>query len=412
MDDRLSAVALAELAWCSPQRVRELTQLGLLNPVDGRYARGDVHRIRLVESFEDAGVPPEALARASRGGTITLDYYHQLHQEPGTPSRRTYGELVAELGDRAGDLRRLYESFGIAEPAAVDRLGEAEEELLLTTLDALEANRDHDLVLRSLHVLGDAARRGSEGAMSVYVEAVERATDDLAGIPPMEVYQRFLEPWARIARLAPELSAWLGARHLSAAIDAWSVVETEKHLAEDGFVRPRELEPPAIAFVDLTGFTHLAEERGDRVAATVAIEFTSLAGRIAERAGGRLVKPLGDGVLLRFPSAQTGVETTLELLEALEPAGLPPGHAGIEAGPVIVREGDVFGRTVNLAARIADRAETGQLLSTSQLAAILDGHRLRFEPAGTAELQGFPAPVELVRILRDATGPGEIGPTA
>jgi adenylate cyclase len=412
MDDRLSADELALLARCTPDRLRQLTSIGLLNPVDGRYARGDVHRIRLVESFDEAGVPPEALARASRGGTITLDYYDQLHQDPGTPSERTYRELLANLGDRATDLRQLYESFGIAEPEATDRLSRSEEQLLLTVLDALEANRDPDLALRAFHVLGDSARRGSEAAMSVYAEAVERATDDIAGIPPMEVYQRFLEPWARVARLVPDLSAWLHARHLSTAIDTWSVEETERMLAETGFVRRREAEPPAIAFVDLTGFTHLAEQQGDRIAARVAVDFASLASRMAEGAGGRLVKPLGDGVLLRYPSARVGVEATLEMLEALEPAGLPPGHAGIEAGPVIVREGDVFGRTVNLASRIADRAGTGELLCTAALAAGLDADDLRCEPAGTVRLQGIPEPVELARIRRGANRPGEIRATA
>jgi adenylate cyclase len=416
MDDRLSADELAELARCSLDRVQDLTDVGLLHPAGGRYARGDVHRIRLVESFESAGVPADALARASRGGTITFDYYDQLHQDPGTPSDRTYGELLADLGDRAAALGHLYGAFGIAEPEPTDRLSQSEEQLLLVVLDALEANRDRDLALRAFRVLGDAARRGSEAAMSVYAEAVERATGDIAGIPPMEVYERFLEPWARIARLVPDLSAWLHARHLSSAIDTWSVAETERMLAETGFVRLREVEPPAIAFIDLTGFTRLAEARGDRVAAGTAIEFTSLVSRIADETGGRLVKPLGDGALLRFPSARTGVDATLDILDRLEPAGLPPGHAGIDAGPVIVREGDVFGRTVNLASRIADRAETHQLLCTAALADTLaagsNERHLRYEPVGAATLQGVAEPVELVRIRRAPTAPGEKRTTA
>jgi adenylate cyclase len=396
----LSAEALAELAGCPPERVRALTALGLLAPTDGRYARGDVHRIRLVDAFEAAGVPAEVLASASRGGAISLAYYDQLHQDTGDRSRRTYGRLLADLGDRAANLRRLFGAFGIAEPGPDDRLAADEERLLLTTLDALEVNRDPDLVLRSLHVFGDSARRGSEAAMSVYVEAVERAAADLAGIPPLETYRQFLEPWARVARLVPDLGSWLTTRHLSTAIDTWSVEETERMLAEAGFVPARESAPPAIAFVDLAGFTRLAEERGDRVAASVAMEFALLAGRVAEQAGGRLVKQLGDGVLLRFAGADEGVDVTLDLLDRLGPGGLPSGHAGIAAGPVIVREGDVFGRTVNLAARIADRAATGELLMPAVLALGLDRDRLRVESAGVATLQGIPEPLELARIRR------------
>jgi adenylate cyclase len=398
----LSADSLAALARSTREQVESLTELGLLDPDPDGYVSGDVHRIRLVEAFAAAGVPTEALARANAQGTISLAYYDQLHQTPGRPSTRTYGDMLAGLGDRAGDLRAIFQACGIAEPEVEDRLGQGEERLLLAVLEAVAANRDRDLSARALRVFGDTARRGSEAAMSVYAEAVERATPDVAGIPPTEVFHRFLEPWARFARLVPELTAWLHARHLSAAIDTWSVEETERLLAESGFVPERQVEPPAIAFVDLSGFTRLSELAGDREAARVAMAFTILAGRIAERRGGRLVKQLGDGVLLRFPSARSAVEATLDTLDGLEPEGLPLGHAGVHAGPVIVREGDVFGRTVNLAARIADRAQPGQLLTSMELAASLPIQGLRYEPVGPASLQGITEPVPLARISRAA----------
>jgi adenylate cyclase len=399
----LNAESLAGLARSTPERVRVLTKLGLLDPDDGRYAPGDVHRIRLIDAFAAAGVPAEALARASAQGAITLAYYDQLHQDPGTPSAQTYGQLLADLGERAGDLRHVFDSCGIAEPDLGDRLDHDELRVLLTVLEALEANRDPDLVLRALHVLGDAARRGSESAMSVYNEAVERAADDISGLPPMETYQQFLEPWARFARLVPELGAWLHARHLSAAIDTWSVGETERQLAATGFVPEHQVEPPAIAFIDLTDFTRLTEESGDREAAEVAMAFTSLAGQVAETMGGRLVKPLGDGVLLRFRAAMDAAEVTLEVLDRLGPAGLPPGHAGIASGPVVVREGDVFGRTVNLAARISDQAGPGEVVTTLALAASLAGVDLDHDPIGLVLLQGIPEPIELAHIRRRAS---------
>ena len=401
----LNADSLAKLARSTPEHVLSLTALGLLEPIDGDYAPGDVHRIRLIDAFATAGVPVEALARASAQGTATLAYYDQLHQVPGTPSARSYGQLLADLGDRAGDLRHIFESCGIAEPGADDRLDEGEQHLLLAVLEALEANRDPDLALRALHVFGDAARRGSEAAMSVYSDAVERAAADTAGLPPEETYRRFLEPWARFARLVPELGAWLHARHMSAAIDAWSVAETERQLAASGIVPERHVEPPAIAFIDLTGFTRLAMESGDREAAQVAMAFTDLAGQVAERSGGRLVKPLGDGVLLRFASARVAAEATLEVLDSLGPAGLPRGHAGIASGPVIVRESDVFGRTVNLAARISDQAQPGQLLSTLDLAAALSGEGLDHQAVGSVTLRGIPEPVDLAHIWRRETLP-------
>lgn len=406
MASRLTAGELGELAGTTPDRVGELSRLGLIKATAGRFGTGDVHRVRLVEAFEAAGVPAEALARASQQGTISLAYYDELHQEPGAPSARTYGELVAGLADRGPSLRRLFGAVGLAEPEPSDRLPGDDEALLLTLLEALEANPDRDLALRTFRVFGESARRASEAAMSVYAEAVERAAADIAGLPSEEVYGQFLRPWARFARLVPRLSAWLHMRHLSAAIDAWSVEETERLLAQTGFVPDRDVGQPAVAFIDLTGFTDLTERRGDRAAAEVAGAFAELAAELAERRRGRLVKQLGDGVLLRFPEPLPAVDAALAILDALDGSTLPSGHGGVAAGPLIVREGDVFGRTVNRASRIADQAHAGELLATAGLADQLPPDRIVARPAGSVVLQGIADVVPLVRLMRVTAGRG------
>jgi adenylate cyclase len=111
-----------------------------------------------------------------------------------------------------------------------------------------------------------------------------------------------------------------------------------------------------------------------------------------------VVKLLGDGVLMRYPTVEAAVRSSLGLLDALTSAGLPPGHAGVHAGPIIVREGDVFGRTVNLASRIADVAGPGQLLVTSAVAEGLPSDRYRLEAVGSAQLEGIGDAVDLVRV--------------
>lgn len=139
------------------------------------------------------------------------------------------------------------------------------------------------------------------------------------------------------------------------------MTQSEQILAADGFVAPRPAQPPAIAFVDLTGFTQLTQERGDETAAAIALRLGEVAVDAVRGHGGRLVKLLGDGVLLRFEDLMSAVTGVLDMLDALPAAGLPTGHAGIAAGYVIERDNDVFGRTVNLASRIADAAPDGRL---------------------------------------------------
>jgi class 3 adenylate cyclase len=86
-----------------------------------------------------------------------------------------------------------------------------------------------------------------------------------------------------------------------------------------------------------------------------------------------------------------------ELVGSTEAGGLPPAHAGIAAGPVIVRDGDVFGQTVNLASRIADRAAPGEVLVEEGVVIALPRGTAVFEPVGRVELKGFPLPIALWR---------------
>ena len=115
--------------------------------------------------------------------------------------------------------------------------------------------------------------------------------------------------------------------------------------------------------------------------------------------GGRVVKLLGDGVLIRFDDRRAAVDATLDLLDALPAAGLPTGHAGIASGPLINRDGDVFGRTVNLAARISDAAPDGRLWVTDAVAERLAGERFALARTDGALLQGI-GQVPLVDVSR------------
>jgi class 3 adenylate cyclase len=92
------------------------------------------------------------------------------------------------------------------------------------------------------------------------------------------------------------------------------------------------------------------------------------------------------------------VETALELLDQLSTADLPPGHVGVTKGPIVARDGDIFGRTVNLAARISDVTPSGQVYVPASIVEALAG-RFVVVPAGAATLRGVGA-VELARVSR------------
>lgn len=112
----------------------------------------------------------------------------------------------------------------------------------------------------------------------------------------------------------------------------------------------------AVLFADLTGFRAFTETHGDEAAADAASSFVALVRR-SLAPGAHLIKTLGDGVLVVTPDVAAARDTATRIRgELAADAFLPPVHAGICAGSVVWRDGDVFGATVNEAARLADVA--------------------------------------------------------
>ena len=140
------------------------------------------------------------------------------------------------------------------------------------------------------------------------------------------------------------------------------LVERIENELEAAGVLGRPERVPAMSFLDLVGYTHLTEQRGDAAAAALAETLAVLVNRSAREHGGVPVKWLGDGVMVHYREPAGAVLSALELVAQLPEAGLPPAHVGVAAGPVVIQGGDYFGRTVNLAARIAAHAGAGQVL--------------------------------------------------
>ena len=98
---------------------------------------------------------------------------------------------------------------------------------------------------------------------------------------------------------------------------------------------------------------------------------------------------------MRFGGPADAIRSVLRLVEDIRLAGLPPAHAGIAAGLVVIRDGDVYGQTVNLAARIAGQAGPGQVVVEEGAVIALPAGTARFEPLGRVTLKGIPGDVGL-----------------
>jgi class 3 adenylate cyclase len=164
--------------------------------------------------------------------------------------------------------------------------------------------------------------------------------------------------------------------------------------------------PPAVAFVDVSGYTRLTVDRGDDFSARTSVRLGELAEMVMRRHGGRVVKLLGDGVLLVFDSPCVAVEAVAELTRLMVRAGLPAAHAGIHAGPIVERDGDVYGTTVNVASRIASHAPAGSVLVSDSVVETCHEHRGRFEALGAVTVKGLVEPLPLNRLRPLAVSDG------
>jgi adenylate cyclase len=213
---------------------------------------------------------------------------------------------------------------------------------------------------------------------------------------PEEVRRAF----RTLVRLQPLMMKWLMERYLEQRIVGSIAEGFEQFFASRNLgPPPGPTAPPAVVFVDLSGYTRLTEERGDEVAVRFATTLQREADAVASAKGGRLVKLLGDGAMLRFPDAGRGLDAALALVRALSVGGSLPAHAGVHAGPVIERDLDLFGRTVNLASRIADAAGPGEVLVSEAVVAAVDRPAIRFERSDGARLRGITEPVSLFRVI-------------
>jgi len=117
-----------------------------------------------------------------------------------------------------------------------------------------------------------------------------------------------------------------------------------------------------VAFTDLEGFTRFTSTEGDEAASHLLAEHHKRVGPIVRSRGGRVVKRLGDGLLLTFSEPMAGVLACIELVEAQpDPLRL---RAGLHFGEVVTTRDDVIGHVVNVAARVAESAKGGEVLAT------------------------------------------------
>src|SRR5262245_59562166 len=160
-----------------------------------------------------------------------------------------------------------------------------------------------------------------------------------------------------------------------------------------------------VCFADLAGYTALTDAHGDVSAADIAQRFFDLAAGLLT-GDARLIKTIGDAVMICTPDPRQGLQIGLDLLHAVEREPQFPGvRVGVHHGPVVERNDDIFGATVNVAARLTAHANVGQLLTSDTIASLVtEREHLTTVALGPTFLRNVVEPVEVYWVADHSRG--------
>jgi adenylate cyclase len=259
--------------------------------------------------------------------------------------------------------------------------------------DEVEESEQSESALRRIFTerLAALLRRDPElAAEATEVGLIDRRwLDDPDGSRPVstastgEVLQRFLE---RSSERKPSVLTSLGLN----AVQALS----NRRSPADGSTQTL-----TVVFTDLEGFTRFNADNGDSAAVELLAEHHRLVGPVVRSRGGRIVKRMGDGLLLAFPEPDAAVLAAVELL-ATAPAPLRL-RSGIHYGEAVVSRDDLTGHVVNVAARVTEEAKGGSVLLTADVLDAIDGdlRGVKFTKPSNKRLRGVPEKVGIAEAI-------------
>ena len=362
---------------------------GLLDDVEGR-AREE--RLALLRRLADEGVPLEELREAVAARRLLLLPVERALEGDGP--RYTPREIAELSGMDLELLQRFSAALGIpyGDPDERTRT-EADLEAARRTKALHDAGLPEEGMLQVARTIGMATARIAEANRELTVRTLTRPGDS-----ERDVAERFVA----------------AARHLLPLVGPTLVYALQAHMLEQvrrDVIGAADLAAGEIGgtvemtvcFADLVGFTRLGEEIDAEELGLVAGRLEEMASAVA-RPPVRLVKTIGDAAMLVCPEAEPLLAAALELIEAAEEEGdeFPWLRAGLARGPVLPRQGDYFGRPVNLASRITGIARPGSVLvdAATREAAGEEGFAYSF--AGERRLRGMDSKVKLFRARRAA----------
>lgn len=381
-------VTLAEAArqvGTTPATLRRWADRGLIPMHDGTWTAGAVAQGRMVMRLRERGHSIEDIRIATEEGRLAFGYVAELL--PPIEARYTVEEAAEETGLEPELIRRIHTTMGFT-TEALQLITEDDLQLLRYVAAVLAAGLPLVAFLQLLRVYGQTISQVADAEVRLFHLYVhEPLMRD--GVPGLQMAEEMEGLTRELLPLASPIMDHLHQRFLQhfAEQDVIGHMETDLADAPLDLGRLRV----AIAFVDLAGYTQLTEEQGEEEAVGAVERFVeNVTNTLPD--GARIVKTIGDEVMVVGADASALTDWAVGFQRLLPLSPLP--RIGIHYGATLYRDGDYFGREVNLAARVVARAAGGEVLVTRAIVEHAGPH-LEFEKIGEVRLKGFTEATEL-----------------
>jgi adenylate cyclase len=306
----------------------------------------------------DLGVDAEELARAEADGTLPLLAIERLALDQDL--RYDIAEAAEVSGLGVDRISQVWRSLGFPVPDAEDKVFSDVDVANFRAVARLLAHGviDPEVTMQLTRVIGSSMARVSEAL----VDAVTNRDDEIDRPGGGGGLYLDVPDTGTFLPVVPAVLEQVWRRHLQVA-------------ARRRFLRSSDDEAVTVGFADLVGFTALAQQVSDAELAEVVEAFERLAYDVVVAGGGRVVKMIGDEVMFMVEDPAAAVEIALDLADASrDAAGLSDVRVGLAMGPVLEREGDAFGATVNRASRITAIAYPGTVVVSPEVRDALEDH--------------------------------------
>ena len=389
--DTLTLKQAAARVGVTPATLKRWAESGVIPNVNGSrtWSPAAVSHARIVARMRERGHSLEHIRQAGRQGRLAYGFIEGLFADEQPP--RTLDDVAELTGLEPALIQRFWAGIGL--PAAgLEHMSEDDARVVEYVASVLAAGFPLVAFLQLCRVYGQALSQIADAEVRLFHLYVHEPLMR-EGVPGLEMAEE-MEGLARdLLPLSSPLMDYVHRRFLQHFVEQDVVGHMEMDLEDEdvdlGRVRV------AVAFADLAGFTRFTEEEGEEEAFSSVERFVEgVTNTLPD--GARVVKTIGDEVMVVGQDVNALVDWAVGFAAMFEER--PEPRIGIHYGSTLYRDGDYFGREVNLASRVVARARGGEVLLTdSVLDAVRDSTHLRFEPIGQVKLKGFDEPHQLCR---------------